>query len=343
MILGVSGLGNTGSMALIDLLREYDEVFFNTYLGEFSLCYLPDGLLDLEAHIVNQPCRFQSSDIAIKRFENLINWMFADHKGERLKYNSIYRKAAMKFIDDITQISWQGTWSHRIQNKSDFWKFFHKVLFKVKKIFGSFGENLYCGYVKENMRYSARSEEFGAKARQFLQTIIDTAGAEGNKINLIDMAFPGDNPETCFHFFEDPYAIIVDRDPRDLYILSKYYIHTDSLWIPTDNVDDYIFYFRNMRLKADPVRDKSRVLKIQYEDLIYNYESIEKTIQDFLGIKNHKNKGKYFKREESINNTQLFEQFPEEADNIKRIDKELNEWIFDFTRFEKFQHTKKAW
>lgn len=343
MIVGVTGLGNTGSMALIDLLKEYDEVFFDEYLGEFSLCYFPDGLIDLETHVCTLPFRFQSSDVALDRFDRYTKWLFAPHKGERYKYNRELLSITEQFIKSITQLEWYGSWSYRIQNRGIVWSFIQKALFKCKRFLGESGEALYIGHISSRMRYSVRPDDFQENARQYIRNLIDATRKGKDGIPVLDMAFPGDNPESCFHFFEDPFAIVVDRDPRDLYVLSKKYIKADSLWIPTENVEQFILYYKNMRTKSNPISDYKRVLRIQYEDIVYNLESVESKVESFLGIQKHSEKGKYFKPEESINNTQLFRICPELKNDIVCIEAELSEWLYDFNTYGEVAHIKKAW
>ena len=332
MVLGVSGLGNTGSFALIDFLREYDEVFFDEYMGECSLCYCPDGLLDLEYHILKAPFRFQSSDAALWRFEKLVNDLFANHSGERHKYNQKLLEESKNYINQITQVSWEGTWGFRINNRSSIKRFVQKVLFKTKPIFG---EKAYVDFTNETMRYSVRPDNFLDITKQYIKKMIDATAVEEKKYTLIDQLFPGDNPEQAFHFFDNPVAIVVDRDPRDLYILSKSEIRADSTWIPTDTVEQFILYYKLMREKSDPILNNDKVLRFQYERLIYEYDNVEREIEEFLGIKNHVRKHEFFKPEVSINNTQLFNKHPEYSADVKKIEKELSEWIFDYSKFEK--------
>ena len=72
MIVGVCGCGYTGSGAYVDLLKEYEECnVFDDF--ELTIAYVPDGLKDLEYHLVIQPNRFMSSDVAIRRFIKFIN------------------------------------------------------------------------------------------------------------------------------------------------------------------------------------------------------------------------------------------------------------------------------
>lgn len=337
MIIGVCGLGNTGSMAVIDFLREYDEIYYNNLFHEFSLCYCPDGMLDLKHHVVDYPSRFQSSDVAINRFEKLAQDFFSS-------WNPECRKEAIEktesFINSISQVKWQGTWGFRIANYSTVKKFIYKVLYKMRPVMG---DDLFIKYACVPMRYSVRPENFSESARSYIESILSPNNTNNEKIKVIDQAFSGDNPEDTFSFFKDPYAIVVDRDPRDLYILSKYYVHAESLWIPTDDINDFIIYYKQMRLCRNPIVNRERVLNFQFEDLIYNYEVSKKKIEDYLGIDNHIYPKKYFKPQKSINNTQLFNDFINEKENIIRIEEELQEWLFDFRKYPPVNRSEKVW
>ena len=64
---------------------------------------------------------------------------------------------------------------------------------------------------------------------------------------VLDQPFEGNNPEQSFPFFYDPYAIIIDRDPRDLYLEYKYSTFVDMKFFPHSNVDEFILYYKNLR------------------------------------------------------------------------------------------------
>ena len=71
MIIGTCGFGSTGSSAVSDYLREFDE---NSVLDkiEFDIMYCPDGLADLEYHIINPFSITSGSICSIDRFRYLI-------------------------------------------------------------------------------------------------------------------------------------------------------------------------------------------------------------------------------------------------------------------------------
>ena len=117
-----------------------------------------------------------------------------------------------------------------------------------------------------------------------------------------------------FHYFDDPYAIIVDRDPRDIYLIVKRISYLVGTFIPHDDVRDYVDYYRIIRRHQED--DEKRVLRIRFEDLVYNYDDTVQTIERFLNIRNHDRIGSHFKPEVSITTTNLKRVYPDEAENI---------------------------
>ena len=339
MLIGVCGLGNTGSFAVIDLLREYSELEYSPLLHEFSFCYCPDGIADLEYHLVKAPARFQSSDLAFYRFQKVLKDFFNPQIYKDKKLYAQIVGMCENYLQSITQVSWQGTWGARIRDYSAFKKLVYKVLFKTRSIFG---EKFFLDFTNEEMRYSNNPENFLEITKEFIDSLLRTIVEDypDKKGLIIDQMLPGDNPEPFIRYYKDPYAIVVDRDPRDLYILSKYEIHSDSTWIPTDDVESFIAYYRNMRKKN---YNNQQILRIQYEDLIYEYERTIKVLEDFLGVSDHKNPKRFFVPEVSINNTQLFIKHKECAEDVKKIETELKDWLYDYSKYPVMKSFGKTW
>ena len=155
-------------------------------------------------------------------------------------------------------------------------------------------------------------------------------GADLSKPICFDQPFSGNTPENSMKFFEDPYAIVIDRDPRDLYLSGKYTKLPDIKFYPIDDVDKFIIYYKNLRKKQP---ENERILRLRFEDLIYNYEESISKIEKFLKLGEHKRKKEIFDPSKSINNTQLIRLHPEDAEDIKKIEKELKEFLFPFENY----------
>ena len=131
-------------------------------------------------------------------------------------------------------------------------------------------------------------------------------------------------------FFKNSKAILVDRDPRDLYILAKCYLKIQGSCIPTDDVQKFVEYWRLIRENCTV--DDSNILHISFEDLIFNYGVISDRIKHFLGIENSCNNNTFFDPNVSINNTRLFLSHSELSKDIEYICKELSQFLYPFEK-----------
>ncbi len=101
--------------------------------------------------------------------------------------------------------------------------------------------------------------------------------------------------------------------------------------MPRD-VDDFCEWYRWNREICYKEPLPEFVIKIQFEDLIYNYEETTEAILDHFKIKlsDHKAKGRYFKKEVSQGNTALWVKLPEYVREAKIIEKKLGQYCYDF-------------
>lgn len=329
MIVGVCGYGYTGSGAVVDLLKEYEECnVFDDF--ELSIAYVPDGLKDLEYHLMIQPNRFMSSDVAIRRF---IEYVIGRSKGRNNDLqkgsNNTFRKLSLNYIRKITQLEWDGYWNYDffiggfIKRNFEFRILQNKVMRPIEK------RKEIKIYPYRKMYFSIKPNAFYDITKSYMDNLISNFKGydEKKKINVINQPFPANCPETCFDFFNNPRAIIVNRDPRDMYIFCKHIMKSSAAWIPTNNVQQFIIYYKKMR---EIKNDSKDVLLVNFEDLIYNYSNTVCKIENFLDIKEHNKSKQGFDPSISINNTMLFKRFAQYDSDIRVIEKELSEYIYGF-------------
>ena len=158
-------------------------------------------------------------------------------------------------------------------------------------------------------------------------------GESKAKIRAIDQAFSANNPRASFPYFLHPKAIIVLRDPRDIYLLAKCTLGLSGSFIPTDNVADFITYYSGLLNSMKDIADDNDILTIHFEELIYNPEGGRKKIERFLGIEDRIADKRYFKPEISINNTQLWLKHTNYAEDIEQIEKQMGEYLYPFEMF----------
>lgn len=330
--LGICGFGFSGSGAVLDLLKEYNDVFVADKI-ELSFIYKPDGLNDLYHNICVSPSRYFSSDSSIRRFIQLM-------KRNKTVYNQLtkgqFESYLDEFLNNIIDVKWKGSTSvHAYQDKGiSFWKQrFAKAL--RKRIEKKTGPLKHHRAPEIEMYYSGISGDvFMQQAITFVSNMMTAMQGESKaKIRAIDQAFSANNPRASFPYFSHPKAIIVLRDPRDIYLLAKCTLGLSGSFIPTDNVVDFITYYRGLLNSSKNIADDNDILTINFEELIYNQEGGRKKIEEFLGIEDRIIDKRYFKPEISINNTQLWLKYTNYADDIKQIENQMREYLFPFDIF----------
>lgn len=332
MIIGVCGYGYSGSGALLDYLRQWDECSCSLTEQEFNISYVPHGIQDLEHQLMERRTRFLSSRGAIQDFKKTIRGMDTPRSYFRKLTGNGFRTRAFQFVDELVQVSWRG--STVVDRYS--MGLIPRVIDGRKRTLIRLYERVsgkkwpYSKY--DAMYLSVAPENFYDSARRYLRDVMEMLGYDLSKTVLLDQPFDVYDPRRSMKFFDDPKAVLVDRDPRDIYVLAKCSLKSKSSFIPTDNVEDYIRYHRLVRnedLPADP-----DILCMRYEDLIYDYEQTGKKLTDFLGLGDvGSNEKKYFDPAVSIDNTQLFLKHPELSDDIRKIEKALPEYLYPFDKY----------
>lgn len=333
--IGVCGMGYTGSGAVIDLMKEFDDVDVNAD-PEFSLSYTPDGLEDLEYHLVKAPSRYMSSDVAIYRFKKFVEGRNNKGSGIRKATNNQFYVLSMNYISKITQLKWKGYWGWDFTT-ANFWKrnvIFRLLNSRITPIIGKMlHRNIDLPPVRE-MCMSITPENFYDESRKYINALIHSMGLGNKEIVVLNQPFAADHPSKSFIYFEDPYAIIVDRDPRDVYVLMKRVSLEAGRFIPTTNVRDFVTYYRILHERQEDGLGNPRILHLKFETLIYEYETTVSWLMAKLGLQIQNRKGRFFNPEVSINNTQLFLRYPQFKEDCEYIEKELKEWLFPFNDYD---------
>jgi hypothetical protein len=330
MIIGSCGYGGTGSSVLTDMLREFDDLqVYDEF--EFVLSYMVDGLEDLEFHLMKQYAKNCSGDYAIKRFLKKANCYRVPFIHKPCDGNEFYR-LSQEFVNEIVQLEYRGVDTADIMSGNIFRDFF--ALASKKIIMPKVLEKILRRQLRiwpcRQMYYSIEPEKFYDAAKKYIREIIKAMGADLSKPVCLDQPFEGNNPTQSFPFFDDPYAVVIDRDPRDLYLAQIYSKDPNGKFYPKTNVEEFVTYYRNMRLHQIT---NERVLNVNFEDFIYEYEGTVQKLVEFLRLGEHKRKGEIFNPSHSINNTQLIRLHPEYENDIRYIERELKEFLYPYEKY----------
>jgi hypothetical protein len=318
----VSGYGWSGSGAVVDLLREFKD--YKSLDVEFRLLKDPYGIVDLESFLVNN-WDILRSDVAIRDFlwftsildksgsrfsrigENLSTRLYVDFKSETIKY-----------IDNLTSLKYIGYSMIYNYNIPSVILFIRKVLRKLAVI--SINKIMYLS--------KPTQEKFEFETRQYIERIFKNFFIKNNiKTLVLDQAIPISNINATMKYFKNIKLIIVDRDPRDIYvdlIINKALVGADN------NIEErpkrFVEYYNLQRSSIDL---NDNILQIRFEDLVINYNKTVNVIKSFLGEDIfHINKYKYLKPEKSLKNICLWKSFKNQ-DEIDYIYSKLKYQCYD--------------
>ena len=320
------GYHYTGSGVIDDIFRECDNVYQGTYEAEVSLLQAADGVSDLEYHLVENPSRL-SSGVAIKRFLALI-----DSKSRQLR--KIVGKDGVDlcygYAKSLALIHYHGYMSGDVLFFTPLQKlqwYYHKILKKILRKFYKYPQD--SNIVPSVMTYYSRltESEFLEKTRAFVEELCRIANKENKEYIMLDQFIGTGNPARYIRYVDDIKAIIVDRDPRDLYINR---ISQNDRVLPKDP-HEFCIHYRNIRKTIGSI-PKDKVMVVNFADMIYHYNEYVQRVFDFVGIdKSHHIAPKtHFNPDISIKGTKMWERFPEYADAVRIIEQELPEFLYNY-------------
>lgn len=328
-VISCASYNGTGSSAITDLISEYNGVKSLTEY-EFRFIHDTDGVMDLEYHLVQNPNRLNSGH-ALKRFWKLSKFNAGNIIDKRYTrfLTKGYLDATKRYIDSLTILKFKGYWFMDLYELGTFRYYMKSLASKIaSKLHLSYcklpNESCYCAIASE--------EKFLKETRSYINEILKLANPDNADYLMIDQLTPSSNINKCLRYFDDNFCtILVDRDPRDIYVINATKWH-DGL-IPNTVEGFCVWYDYVHRCNEGQAVDTKKVLKIQFEDIIYKYNNVVVDIENFVGLSSSKHTEKFSKMnpKRSIYNTRLFEKYPKQED-IKYIEEHLKKYLYDFDR-----------
>ena len=349
MIFSTSGYYSTGSSAVYVLLKEYEnceegilrnwELRAHDYENVFL--YMPNGLFDLEDKLLYGNS-IHRSDEAIRGFLSEMRRLNDNKYGWCGDYQRLigdeFMNMIREFVDSLIDYKVQSHWGYHLGNdKLSCRKFLGSVKRKItgERATGDFWKAT--SYRTDEMIYYAfpTPEKFYASARKMIDrycNLMMGSDAEGKDLLLNHFILPHNLYRLKKYFAEEEIrVIVVDRDPRDVFIMEKYRMRSDRSRIPCQDVREFVSFWKKLRC-CEKQENDPRVVRIRFEDMIYKYEDTVSFLESRCGLdpRRHIHKKEYFSVEKSMYNTQLFKQDTIWAEEIRYIEKELPEYIYPF-------------
>lgn len=323
-----TGYYGTGSSAITDLISEFDNVYS---LGDYEFRFVqdPEGISDLEYNLVENHHRHNSGH-ALKRYKKKVDFLSKIHYEKY--FNKKFKQISYNYIENLTDFKCKGMWHQDVIDRGKIFYFFERLINKIymvnRKLLTGKSERGITLLKNEITLYSKPGENFYKITRNYIDELFKVANCDNKEFVMVDQLVPPSNINRYMKYFNDLKVIIVDRDPRDLYILEKKY--WKGTVIPCENVKIFCEWFIYTRENIN--NDNKNIMKIKFEELIYQYDKSLKKIVNFLNLneENHINKEKIFNRKISVKNTKLWEKNIEFAQDIKYIENKLSQYLYDY-------------
>ncbi|MEN2712049.1 sulfotransferase domain-containing protein [Sphingomonas sp. NPDC092331] len=339
----VSGVGNTGKSAVVDLLREIDGLWVPEYWFEFDLLRVPGGMLDLRHALLEDWSPIRSHD-AWLRFRDVVRKMGVDPQpwevrdaldstGQRYdrRFQGRFVPLALAFADSFRLGAIRSEWPYEALRDGRVERIARKLLRRAGL-----------------RRYITREvhlldgKDFDARATAFLTALFAGIVPEDATGVVLNNGFEPYHPQPALDMIAGARQIVVTRDPRDIYVsgLNAHNVSGgDKALIAFDNdgmnksflaTDDLAKFVARFRLYHDQLGgDDPRVLKLQFETIMRDYDAQVRRVLDFLGIDpaRHVRPRTRLDPERSGRNIGIWQQYSR-RDEIAYIERELAPYLY---------------
>ena len=327
-----TGFGGTGSSAIIDILGEFSN---GKSLGDNELWFLQEKntISDLEYHLIDGNHRSRV-DKAIKNFFKYV-------KKEGHNYNKVFNNNFENFSNDYIKSLIDANFRKPLvrgdldSNLLDFlyFKLYYSLVYKTRRFLlkNNFEFYPFSFFVRKYYSVPDR-ERFYKKTQEYTSRLFNSIISDNQSYFLaIDQLVPANKIERYFNYVSNLKVFLVDRDPRDLYLLNKRNWNNSAPYIcDTSNVTQFIIWYKTMRSEINLYKNIENVCFIQFEDLVYEYEVTLKKIYKFTGLSQDKHISKFskFDPDQSRLNTKLWINEKKHKNELNEIENKLSDFCF---------------
>lgn len=282
MIIDLSGYSFTGKSAYYDLLSGCQNVRSFGIESEFDLIRSQGGLLDLYHALCISWSPIRSSE-AIRSFKRLIHYF----GGKRNLYDRLFRygphydsiienftQKSEDFVKNLILSEWMGEWPFADFNESHSFTIIRK---NIKRLGFSKKQNVYLSSFSE--------EKFTELCVSYIRELFEDNYDSNTQGLLLNNCFEPFDPLLSMKFFPEARSIVVDRDPRDIYISALNARTVNGVDVGgavvgggvEKFIDRFLTYRNNVSVASSP-----KLMRTNFENLIIkNGDEIEK-LSSFL-------------------------------------------------------------
>jgi hypothetical protein len=317
----------SGSSALTDLVSEYQGVKSLTDY-EFRFVHDIDGIADLEYHLVDCHNRHNSGH-ALKRFWKLCQFNHGTGFIQRYEpfFGGHYLELSREYVESLTDFEYKAYWFNDWYDRGRLFYYTKSLQGKVYKMLG-----LKRSVMPNEITLASHPtrERFLRETRKYISNLLYAANPNDEPYLMLDQILPSSNVNKCLRYFpDDTKLVIVTRDPRDVFLSEKFVWRYDILPHDPELFCKWFDYTHKSNLGETP--DTNKVITINFEDLIYNYDEMVLKLERFLDLNpmDHVHPYSSFNPKRSIGNTQLWKKY-NDVESIRIIEKMLPDYLYDF-------------
>lgn len=321
------GFHGTGSGAVDDLLKEFDNCPSAKKGVECRFLQDPDGISDLEYNLIDNPHRLNSG-FALKRY---LRFAKAHERTYKKIFGDKWLEYSRDYIDSLISDRYLGYWHCDLLLLNPLIRLFYYFRRAVNKVMPrKLKKPRYYNYfpnIEYFHSYISR-EEFIEKTQNYCERLCYLLNPNDCKFVLLDQCVATSNIPRYISYIKNLKVIVVDRDPRDLYINQS----LNGQHVLPKDPKIFARVYKDQRKMMRRIPTDLHVLQLKYEDLIYNYDDTVKQIMEFIGqdANHHIRKKQLFNPEVAIKNTKLWERFPQYSEEIKVIEGTLKEFLYKY-------------
>lgn len=321
----------TGSSAITDFVSEFEDVCSMTDM-EFRFLHDPDGVDDLEYHLVENHNRHNSGH-ALKRYKKLVDFNSGGILGKQYSewFGNNWKKISYDYIDSLTDFTFHGWWAYDLYDKGAlYWLVKRLPTFLLHMTFWRNQPERNFDTMKKELTYCSRPslDEFIEKTKHYVEKLFSSYTKKD--IVMVDQVVPPSNIWRYTRYFDDIKVVLVDRDPRDIFVLEKT-AWKDSV-IPHDDVETFCEWYKYTRRHRQTEQfDPDTVLFIYFEDMVFRYDEMAERLCEFLRLDKSKHVSKLscFNPNVSRKNTRTWLSHPEFAKDVEYIEKHLSDYLYE--------------
>lgn len=333
----VAGFFYSGSSAVVDLLKEFKPVYESN--AEIRFIKDPYGIADMEDKLINH-WELINSSAAISDFKEMCRKGARYGKGLFSPMGHSYEKTISPDFMKITE--------QYISDLVDFYYHADYYHYKFKKPYHKYVIDRYRWAIeyltKGKIKFANRNteicyfshpsqEQFNKATQNYFESLFNEHISDGeHNIIVLDQAVSPNNTQVIHRYFKNSKMIIVDRDPRDMFVDEiQWGVNLDKY----ETKDAAIRFAKKTKALRDGIIYDNDVILIRFEDLIINYDRTVEEIISFLGInkEDHVYKQKYLIPSRSIKNIGIWRKYYDEcASSIDTISEMLPEMLYDSSK-----------